>query len=185
MDFRELVLTRRTVHNYLSEPVPDSIVEEALALSLWAPNHRLTFPWIYTLVGPKKRALLADLAMELKTSKSGESLSEAKTKAVRDTVLTPSHVLSLGVKRAAHEGQTHEDYATLACSVQIMCLHLWQNGVATKWSTGGFGVHEKAYSILELDPSEVKLEGTLFIGRAQVLPPASARPELARVLRRI
>jgi len=162
--------------------VPDSLVEESLKLSLWAPNHRLTFPWVYTLVGREARAKLADLAVELK-SKKGE-LSDTKAKAVRENVLNPSHLLSLGIKRCEDKDQMHEDYATLACSVQIMSMHLWQHGVASKWSTGGFGVHERTYSILGLNPKEVFLEGVLLIGRGQVMPPAPERPELAKFLRR-
>jgi hypothetical protein len=184
MDFRELVLTRRTVHNYHSDPVSDSLVEESLRLSLWAPNHKLTFPWVYTLVGRAARERLADLAVELKGAKSGEPLSPEKAKAVRDSVLNPSHLLSLALKKSGTPAQMHEDYATLACSVQIMSLHLWQNGVATKWSTGGFGVHDKTYGILGLDPAEVKLEGMLMIGRGSIVPAAAVRPDLSKFLRK-
>ena len=185
MDFRELVLTRRTVHNYKRDSVPDSLVEESLRLSLWAPNHRLTFPWVYTVVGPAVRGWLADLAVELKSGKSLEKLSEAKAQAVRDSVLNPSHLISLGIKRGKDEDQLHEDYATLACSVQIMSMHLWQHGVATKWSTGGFGVHAKSYAILGLDREQVALQGMLMIGHAQIMPERAERPDLATFLRRV
>ncbi len=185
MDFKELVLTRRTVHNYHSDPVPDSLVEESLRLSLWAPNHRLTFPWVYTVIGPAARAKLADLAVELKSRRGGEKLNDVKVKAVRDSVLLPSHLISLAIKRGKDEDQLHEDYATLSCSVQIISMHLWQHGIATKWSTGGFGVDDKTYEILGLNAAEVALEGVLMIGRAQVMPERTDRPELAQFLRRV
>jgi nitroreductase len=185
MDFRELVLTRRTVHNYHSEAVPDSLVEDALKLSLWAPNHKLTYPWVYTLVGRGAREKLADLGVELKGVKGGEALSAEKAKAVRDSVLNPSHLVSLALKRSVKPGQEHEDYATLACSVQIMSLFLWQSGVATKWSTGAWSMHEKTYPILGLDATQVRLEGVLMIGKAQHLPSAPERPELSKFLRRV
>lgn len=182
MDFRELVLTRRTVHNYHTDPVPENLVEESLRLSLWAPNHRLTFPWVYTMVGREARAQLADLAVELKGAKG--ALSPEKARAVRDSVMNPSHLLSLGIRRSDKSEQMHEDYATLACSVQIMSLHLWQHGVASKWSTGGFGSHQKTYEILRLDPLAVSLEGVLMIGRGQMTPTAPERPALSKFLRK-
>ncbi len=185
MDFRELVLTRRTVHNYHSDPVPDSLVEESMRLSLWAPNHRLTFPWVYTVVGAEARAKLADLAVELKSRRGAEKMSEARVKAVRDSVLMPSHLISLAIKRGKDENQLHEDYATLACSVQIMSMYLCQHGVASKWSTGGFGVDDKTYGILGLNPAEVSLEGVLLVGRAQVTPDRTERPDLSQFLRRV
>jgi nitroreductase len=185
MDLRELVLTRRTVHNYLPDAVPESLIEEALRLSLWAPNHKLTFPWVYTVIGRKKREQIADLAVELRAAKEMAPLSEVKIKAARDNVLLPSHLVSLGLKTTKDARQAHEDYATLACSVQIMSLHLWRHGVATKWSTGGFYSHPKTYEILGLNPMEVRLEGGLLIGRAQMVPDKPERPDLSSVVRRV
>jgi nitroreductase len=177
----ELVRSRRTVHNYTRENVDWSVIENALELSLWAPNHKLSYPWVYTRIGVEARAKLADLSVELK-AKKGE-LSDIKKKTVRDNILAPAHILSLGIRRDADERRHHEDYATLACSVQIMVLVLWEQGIATKWSTGGNWTHAKAYEVLGLDPEEVQLEGALLIGHAQHMPEAPARPSLNEVLR--
>ncbi len=200
MDFSELVLTRRTVHNYSPDPVPDALVEEALRLSLWAPNHKMSWPWVYTWIGAESRTRLADLAVELKSA--GGELPDVKRKAVRDNVLGPAHLISLGFKRTLgksvgtllsmaagsnlkfDEHREHEDFATLASSVQIMSLFLWQHGVASKWSTGAWGVNPRTYSVLELNPDEVRLEGVLMIGKALNMPTAPERPELSQFLRR-
>ncbi|MBX3020956.1 MAG: nitroreductase family protein [Bdellovibrionales bacterium] len=178
MDIREMILTRRTVNNYTPEKVPDSVVEEALALSLWAPNHKLTYPWVYTWLGAETRARLGDLNAELKGA------NPIKAKAARDNVVTPSHLISLAIKRSEKVERQHEDYATLSCSVQIATMFLWQHGIATKWSTGGWSMHPRAYEIIGLSPEEVKLEGCLMIGRPQIMPPTPERPPLAQFLRR-
>jgi nitroreductase len=180
MDFRDLVLTRRTVHSFTPEKVDDKLVKAALALSLWAPNHKLTYPWVYVWLNEDKRARLGDLNVELKAAKG--PLSDVKARAARDNVTTPSHLIALGMKRSSSPTQEHEDYATLACSVQIMSLFLWQHGVATKWTTGGWGLHERAYEIMGVDPAAVRLEGCLMIGRALHKPPAPERPSLDKVL---
>jgi nitroreductase len=177
----ELVRSRRTVHNYTRENVDWGVVERALELSLWAPNHKLSYPWIFTRIGVEARGKLADLSVELK-SKKGE-LSDVKKKAIRENILAPAHILSLGLRRDADEKRRHEDYATLACSVQIMSLVLWEQGVATKWSTGGNWTHANTYEILGLDPLSVQLEGALLIGRALHMPEAPARPSLKEILR--
>jgi nitroreductase len=177
----ELIRSRRTVHNYTRENVDWSVVESALKLSLWAPNHKLSYPWVYTRIGVEAREKLADLAVELKAKKS--ELSDTKKKSVRDNIFAPAHILSLGLRRDADEGRRHEDYATLACSVQIMMLVLWEQGVATKWSTGGNWTHAKAYEVLGLNSENVQLEGALLIGRALHMPEAPARPSLKEILR--
>lgn len=181
MDLRQLIQTRRTVHNYTPAKVDDQIVAEALALSLWAPNHKLSYPWVYRQLGPETRVKLAELAVELKGAKS--PLSDIKAKAVRDNVTVPSHLIALGMKRSADVGRQHEDYATLSCSVQILSLFLWEKGIASKWSTGGWSMHPRAYPLIGVDPAEVSLEGCLMIGHAQIKPPAPERPPLAQFLR--
>jgi len=179
MDLNKLILTRRTVHNYTPEKVEDSLVEEALALSLWAPNHKLSFPWVYTWLGAETRSRLGDLNAELKAG------NPIKEKAARENVVTPSHIISLGLKRTPGKPEReHEDYATLACSVQIICLFLWNHGIATKWSTGGWTIHERSYSIIGVDPLTVRLEGALMIGREQMMPHAPERPPLTQFLRK-
>jgi nitroreductase len=188
MDFQQLVTTRRTVHNYTTEKVQDELVVEALRLSLWAPNHRLTFPWQYVSVGPAARARLADLAVELKSAKAAkaggaEPMSDAKKHAIRETLVNPSHIILVGVKKSEPHIQ-HEDYATLACGIQIATLFLWENGISTKWSTGGWAMHAKTYEICGIDSAQVQLEGALLIGKPQITPPAPERPTLDKFFRR-
>lgn len=180
MDLAELIRSRRTVHNYTTANVDWPLVEKALELSLWAPNHKLSFPWVYTRIGPKIREELADLSVELK-EKKGE-LSDTKRKSIRENILAPAHIISLGIRRDEDERRCHEDYASLACSVQIISLFLWEKGIATKWSTGGNWSHKKTYKLLDLDSDKVQLEGALLIGKALHMPEAPARPELRKIL---
>jgi nitroreductase len=173
MDLRELIRSRRTVGVYKKDLVDDAVVREALELSLWAPNHKLTFPWVYTLIGPVVRGALADLAVELK----GE-MTAVKAQAVRESVLNPSHLIALGRRRSGDANREHEDYATLACSVQIASMYLWERGVSSKWTTSGWSRHARTYEWLGLRSEDVALEGVLMVGMASVVPRAPARPAL-------
>jgi len=179
MEFADLARSRRTVHNYTSQKVAKELVEEALALSLWAPNHKLTFPWHFTWVGPQARSKLADLSVELKSIKG--PLSDAKEAAIRENMMAPAHLISLGIKKSEPHRQ-HEDYATLACSVQIASLFLWEQRIGSKWSTGGAWLHAKTYEILGVNPEQVQLEGGLLVGAPQTLPVPVERPPLAKFL---
>jgi nitroreductase len=181
MDLKQLITNRRTVHNYATTKVSDDLVRQALELSLWAPNHKQTWPWVYTWLGPKVRAELGEINVSLKSAKG--PISEVKAKATRENVTTPSHLISLGIRRGADEFRQHEDFATLACSVQIACLFLQQHGIATKWSTGEWTFCAQAYKAMGLNPDEVKLEGCLMIGVPAVLPEPVMRPPLEKFLR--
>ncbi len=161
---------------YKPEKVDDQVVKDALGASLWAPNHRMTYPWRYIDVRGGAREQLADLSVELK--RAVEEISDVKAKALRNNVLQPSHWIALALRRNANPAIEHEDYATLACSVQIASMYLWERGLGSKWSTGAASMHPRAYEILDLSPEEFKLEGALMIGVPMVMPKAPARPEL-------
>ncbi len=180
VDFAELVRSRRTVNNYTAEAVPLEAVKEALELSLWAPNHKLSFPWVYTLLGPQARVKLADLAVELKSVKG--PLNDVKARAIRDGILNPAHLVSIGIVRSEPHRE-HEDYATLSCSVQIASMRLWEKHIGTKWSTGGTWMHPKTYDILGIDVEKIRLEGGLLIGVPQIMPHAPPRPPLSQFLK--
>lgn len=169
MNLEELIKTRRTVHQFKNTPVSEDLVHKAMELSKWAPNHRMTLPWRYKIVSLSERQQLVDLAVELKRKKD-PTFSVIKESALRSRLLAPSHWVLLAIDKNPKPDVFSEDQATLACSVQIMMLYLWQNGVATKWSSGGFSMNEKTFEILNLDPVHVHLMGMFFIGYPDVMP---------------
>lgn len=183
MSLENLIRQRRTIQQFTAEKVSDEIVKQALDLSLWAPNHKLTFPWHWTLIGSSGREKLADLAVELKEKKSSEPAGEAKIKAIRESVVTPSHLILLSVQRSGDEERLWEDYATMACSVQIASLYLWEKGVGSKWSTSGFTKNAKTYELFSIDPSREKLVGALLIGKYTRVPLTASRPPIEKFLR--
>lgn len=183
MNLEELIKSRRTIQIFSNEKVADDVVYEALQLSLWAPNHRTTFPWIYLDVRGSARQQLAELSVELK-SKKGE-VPDAVRASIIEKLMAPSHLILLGVKRAEKAITDKENYATLACSVQIASLRLWEKGVGSKWTTSGFTTHQRTYEILGVSPDALMLEGALMIGMWKQIPAAVPRPSLEQVLRKV
>ena len=181
MDLAELIRARRTIQTFAAGDVPESVVKEALELSLWSLNHRLTFPWIYKIASREQRLALAELQIEGKSRKG--PLSDAVKTSMRTNFMNAAHYVALGLKRESDPGTAKEDYATLSCSMQIASLVLWEKGIGSKWTTSGFSVHAKTYEILGLSPNEVVLEGGLLIGKFEKAPPAAERPSLSEVLR--
>ena len=53
MDFDELVRTRRTHKAYDPAPVDRETLDELFELARWAPNHHLTNPWRFRVIGPR------------------------------------------------------------------------------------------------------------------------------------
>jgi nitroreductase len=181
MNLSELIKSRRTIHDYNRTPVDWQVVQEALELSLWSLNHKLTFPWVYIRVGAEARSRIAEVMVKEKEKKKG-TLSEPLRNSIRAKILNPAEVIFLGQKRSGDAQQAHEDYATLAASVQIASLYLWSKDIGSKWSTGGFISQDETLGILGVNPDEVGIVGCFYIGHAERVPKAAARPSLKEVL---
>ena len=52
MDVETAIRTRRTHKAFAPEPLPREEIDELLELARWAPNHHLTAPWRFRVVGP-------------------------------------------------------------------------------------------------------------------------------------
>ena len=54
MDVFEAIRGRRTVKAFAPEPVPRERLDELFELARWAPNHKLTQPWRFRVLGDRK-----------------------------------------------------------------------------------------------------------------------------------
>src|ERR1051325_3342503 len=53
MELADLIRSRRTHKAYSPEPVDRATLDELFELARWAPNHNLTNPWRFRVVGPE------------------------------------------------------------------------------------------------------------------------------------
>ena len=182
MDLQEALLNRRTVHHYLPEAVDESIIMGALEAAIRAPNHKLTNPWRFTIVGPQVRRQLVDLGVELKRQKKN-GLSPRATKILRAKYANPAYLIVVSQVLDDDSFRRREDYAAVCCAIQNLCLHLWGEGVASKWSTGSVTRHEDTYTLLEINADDEDIVGFVWAGVPEDIPDPPRRP-LQQVVRR-
>lgn len=180
----QVVLSRATVHDYDPEPLPDDLVERALALALAAPNHRLTEPVRLVWVGPETRKRLADISVEQKSRKG--AMSPRVEAEVRSKIETPPVLVVLCRMRHEKPEVEREDYATVACGVQSVMEWLWAQGIGSKWSTGAVTTADATYRLLGIAPAEQEIVGFLWMGKPLRVPEKPRRElTLATALRRL
>lgn len=184
MDVVEAIRARRTVHLYQPGEIEQATLREALELALCAPNHKFTFPWKFTLVGPQTRQALQVFAKTLKMA--GKTLSEdeeaALDRKLQAKMGNPAGLVVFSVERSEDDFRQREDYATVACSIQNFTLALAAKGYGTKWGTGGITREDEAYRILQIDRSAFDIIGFLWVGHSSVGLPPQKRPSLESVL---
>src|SRR3954453_8569108 len=107
MEVEEAIKTRRTHKAYAPEPVPRALLDELLELASWAPNHNLTNPWRFRVVGP--RAL--DALKEAAGPEAAAKLDRAPTLVVASQVVDPDDPI-----------QDEEDLCATAVAMYIVLL---------------------------------------------------------------
>jgi nitroreductase len=119
MELEDAIRTRRTHKVYGSEPVPRETLEELLELARWAPNHNLTNPWRFRVLGP-------DSLAELKRA--------AGTEAAAKLDRAPTLVVASQV-RSDDEVQDEEDLCAVAAAISYVLLGAHARGLAGYWRT--------------------------------------------------
>ena len=120
MDLETAIRTRRTHKAYGPDPVDRATVEELLELARWAPNHHLTNPWRFRVVGPQ--------ALERLKAAAGP---EAAPKLDR----APTLIAVSSVRNADDPVADEEDLLATGVAAYIVLLAAHGRGLAAYWRT--------------------------------------------------
>jgi nitroreductase len=151
---------------YTGEPVPREIIEAMLENANWAPTHKFTEPWRFTVFYGKEVRTFAEFQSSVYKQRtlSDSSFDELKYHKLKDKPLMASCIISIGMKRDPEKRIPEiEEIAAVSCAVQNMYLTATAYGVGCYWSTGGPTFWEEARSFFNLD-AEDKLMGFLYLG---------------------
>ncbi len=173
-----LIPARRTVPLFQSQPPPVRLVREALALACWAPNHHLTEPWRFYLLGPAARERVIALNATLIEAAKGAGAAEKKRQRWRQMpgwLLVTSH-------RGRDAVTDEENFAACCCAMQNCALALWARGIGMKWTTGEVTRHPDFLPRLGVDPAAERLVGLFWYGYPATVPKAQPRRALDAVL---
>ena len=183
MQITEALLTRRTVHAYTDDPVPEDALARALDAARHAPNHRLTFPWRFTRPGPVGRDAIAELYVRLKQEAAGSPLSSAKSERYFSKVRDPAVLFVVTQMRSDDPFRAKEDYASVASAIQNLHLSVHADGLGAKWSTGGITRHPETYTICNIDPALEEIVGFVWVGVPRTVPQVAERPPVSSLVR--
>jgi nitroreductase len=119
VDVDDAIRARRTIKAYVPEPVPKETLEELFELARWAPNHHLTNPWRFRVLGPEALAALKEAA----GPEAAAKLDRAPTLVVSSAKLT------------GEPEQDEEDLHATAVATYIVLLGAHARGLAGYWRT--------------------------------------------------
>jgi len=154
VDVEHAIRTRRTHKAYRAEPVDRGVLEELLELARWAPNHNLTNPWRFRVLGPGALDRLKQAA----GPEGAAKLDRAPT------------LIAASVVRSGDPVQDQEDLCATAVAVYIVLLAAHARGLAGYWRTPdvlrtpagraalGIGDDERVVGLIHLGPPRQERE---------------------------
>ena len=166
MEVEEAIRTRRTHKVYGSEPVPRETLDELFELARWAPNHNLTNPWRFRVLGPE--------ALDRLKRAAGP---EAAVKLERAPTLVAASVVQTGEDPIADA----EDRDAAACACYIVLLAAHERGLGGYWRTPGVLRTPEGRAACGIPDGEVEL-ALLHLGEARGSKPAPERAPLEAVV---
>jgi nitroreductase len=160
VELEDAVRDRRTHKAYGAEPVDRATLEELFELARWAPNHNLTNPWRFRVLGPAALARLKEAAGR-----------EAAGKLDRAPTLVAVSVTQTGTDDVRDE----EDLLAGAIAAYIVLLAAHGRGLAGYWRTPSVLRTDAGRAALGV-PDDERVIGLLHLG-----PPRQEReaPERA------
>lgn len=119
MSLAQLAGARRTHKAFGPEPVPRETLLELLDVARLAPNHHLTQPWRFRVLGPETLARIKECGGASEAAK----LERAPTLVLASAALTGDLV------------QDEEDVCATAAAIMLVLLAATERGLASYWRT--------------------------------------------------
>ena len=167
MELEQAIRGRRTNKVYRPEPVPRPVLEELFELARWAPNHHLTNPWRFRVVGPR----------------SLERLKQADPDGARKLDRAPT-LIAVSAVQTGDELADEEDLLDSAVAAYIVLLAAHARGIASYWRTPRVLRTQEGRDALGM-PAGERVIGLLHLGysdREWSPPPRADAGEVVRFL---
>ena len=159
MELEEAIRTRRTHKAYAPQPVDRDTLDELFELARWAPNHKLTNPWRFRVLGP--------CALERLQAASDDPVAAAKL----------NRAPTLVVVSATQSGDPvldEEDVCAAAGAAYAVLLAAHGRGLAGYWRTPALLRTPAGRAAVALGDDE-RVIGLLHLGHPRQEPRAPQR----------
>jgi nitroreductase len=137
MNLHEAIRARRSVRQFTSRSIRREEIEQLLDAAVQAPNHRLTQPWRFYVLGPEARRAYGAVLGSRKARKVEDPVA---AQAVIDKVVSAAIALpaQIGVTMTVSDNPEvrEEDYAATMMAVQNILLTARALGLGTHLKSG-------------------------------------------------
>lgn len=174
------IMSRRTVKQFLPQPVARETVEQLIDVAVWAPNHRLNEPWRFYVLGPSVRSELAKIAGAITERKivavGGEAaVAQRKGAEAGAAWLNVPTLLYITYVTNPNPEINLENYGAVCCAIQNLTLAAHAMDIGTSWSSGAVAAAPELHTLVGAGADE-QMAGLIRVGYLDPsLPRGSSR----------
>ena len=179
MRISEAIRERRSIKRFTDRAVTRGEIETLLTAATLAPNHRLTQPWRFYVLGPGARYAYG-LALGQRKAKKVEDPQAAQT--MRENVAAEHRALpgmiAVAVVNSGDPETRDEDYAAVMMAIENLSLTAVELGLGTHIKTGGIMSDPAARAAAGVPETE-RIVAVVNVGTPADVPAARKREPAA------
>jgi nitroreductase len=179
MDVTQAIQQRRSIKRFTDRPVTREQIEALIAAATLAPNHHLTQPWRFYVLGPGARHAYG---LALGARKAKKLTDPDAARAMRDTVAEEHRalpgMLAVALVQAEQPETREENYAAVMMGIENLALAAVEAGLGTHIKTGGVMDDPAARAAVGVRDEE-RIVAIVNLGVPAETPPPKARTHAA------
>ncbi|HXT17228.1 MAG TPA: nitroreductase [Gemmatimonadaceae bacterium] len=175
MHIAEAIRARRSIKRFTNRELTREDIASLLDAASLAPNHRLTQPWRFYVLGPDARQAYGDALGARKAKKIEDAALAQKT---RETTAADHRTLpamiAVAVARNENPEIAEEDYAAAMMAIQNLALAAVERGLGTHIKTGAIMDDPAARAAVGVRGNE-RIVAIVNVGEPAETPPEKPR----------
>lgn len=175
MNVIEAIEKRRSIKRFTDREITRGELEKIIAAAALAPNHRLTEPWRFYVLGPEARSAYGLALGDRKARKltDPDAIAALRAKVAAENRALPG-MIAVAMTLSDDSETREEDYAAVMMAIQNLALAAVELGLGTHIKTGAVMDTEGARAAAGVPEGE-RIVATINIGEPAEVPAPKAR----------
>ena len=175
MNVLDSINARRSIKAFTDRPVSREEIEQLLSAACQAPNHRMTEPWRFYVLGPQARRAYGEALGRRKAKRVDDpEVGKAVVEKVAETHKALPAMVAVAVTVHENPEIREEDFAAAYMGIQNLSLVAHSVGLGTHIKTGAIMDDPAARAAVRLPEGE-RIIATISIGEPEGSPDGQAR----------
>lgn len=181
MNVMDAIRTRRSVKHFSAEPVAREQIERLLEAAVLAPNHRMTQPWRFLVLGPEAAAAYARVQADRKAARNADpAVAAAVRRKVEQEYAAVPVMIGVAMRLDDDAEVREEDFAASYMAVDNICLEAMELELGTHLRSGAVLEDARVRDALRLGAGE-RLIAMIQLGHPAEQPAPKPRRAAAEL----